>query len=83
MLQHCHYVRGIERCNDFRFALETQGVGAGMKEFERNIAVEARITGTVDLTHAAGANKRLNDIGSKLTAHSRATRVLLSLTERR
>ena len=66
-MQHCHYVRVIERSNDFRFALETQGVGA-VKEFERNIAVEARITGTVDLTYAGGADKRLNDIESKLTA---------------
>jgi hypothetical protein len=59
--------------NSFGLAVETLtkrwiGRQAGGQDLDGDITVEARVTSAIDLTHAAGTERRLNLVGSELGA---------------
>lgn len=68
-------VRMVQRCEDLRFALESResiGItreGFG-KDFQRNIAAEARVMGEVDLSHPAHPEERADLVGANARSRS-------------
>ena len=67
-------VRMVERCQRLRLPLEAREALAVCRkqrrqDLERNVAIEARVAGAVDLAHAAGAERAENFVRSETGAH--------------
>ena len=66
-------VRMIERGENLRFALEPRDAIVILREclgedLQRDVTIEFRIAGAVDLAHTAGAERRDDLVGSKTSA---------------
>jgi hypothetical protein len=82
-----HDVRMIESRGGARLLLEApERLGAGdvrRQDFQRDVAVELRITGAVNLSHSAGADRRDDAIRPNRESGLESQRVRRSIPERR